>query len=116
MAASIRARQTAEILITPTASAGAIDVQVGPMTCAVYCKRSGAAVLTQADVHEQASFKDSDFGQSRWSALMLASRYGMPDLVKKLVDAGAKVEMTDEVKGREIVRMGTVVCVLATPF
>ena len=77
-------------------------------------------VLTQAGVHEQGTFKvQGGYGYSTYkgsSALMVASRYGMPDLVKKLVDAGAKVEMTDEVKGREIVRMGTVVCVLATPF
>ena len=76
-------------------------------------------VLTLEGVHEQGTFKEQEGdGYSTYkgsSALMVASRK-MPDLVKKLVDAGAKVEMTDEVKGREIVRMGTVVCVLATPF
>ena len=56
-------------------------------------------------MHEQGSYDDSKIcgysSQSKKSALMLASRMGMPDMVEKLLAAGAKAETTDEVKGRE---------------
>ena len=51
------------------------------------------AVLTHAGVPEQ----DQSYNRS---ALMWASAKGMTNLVKKLVAAGAKAELTDEVKGR----------------
>ena len=34
---NVQARQTVEALIAPTASAGALDVQVDPPTCGAYC-------------------------------------------------------------------------------
>jgi hypothetical protein len=51
---------------------------------------------------------------------MLASRMGMPDMVEKLLAAGAKAETTDEVKECELLTCvcmptGAVVCVLPTP-
>ena len=60
-------------------------------------------VLTQAGVHEQGTFKKiGSYGHDPTrgsSALMVASRKGMTGVLEKLVDAGAKAEMMDEVGG-----------------
>ena len=53
-------------------------------------------MLTQVGAHEQGSYG--------WTALMLASRKGMPGIVEKLLAAGAKVETTDQVKKLEILK------------
>jgi hypothetical protein len=50
-------------------------------------------MLTHAGVPEQG-------GAFKRSALMLASKNGMTGVVEKLLAAGAKAELTDEVKGR----------------
>ena len=60
-------------------------------------------VLTQAGVHEQGSFETGGYYDRKTirgsSALMVASRKGMTGVLEKLVDAGAKAEMMDEVGG-----------------
>jgi hypothetical protein len=50
-------------------------------------------MLTHAGVREQGGLYEQ-------SALMLASENGMTGVVEKLLAAGAKAELTDEVKGR----------------
>ena len=90
----------AEALFAPTASAGALDVQVrggsgmGVGTEEVMGRKGGAEgqeeVLTHAGVPEQITGPQT-------TLLMHASHFGMTGMVKKLLAEGAKTETADEV-------------------
>ena len=66
-------------------------------------RKDQEAVLTQTDMHEQGSAEieqNYERVKIKRTALKLASRKGMTGVVEKMLAAGAKAELTDEVNGR----------------
>ena len=63
-------------------------------------RKDQEAVLTQTDMHEQGSAEIEWCVKIKTTALKLATRKGMTGVVEKMLAAGAKAELTDEVNGR----------------